>query len=282
MSSLPELLRSAADRLAAAGVPSPRHDAEALAGYVLGVPRGALPRREELSNAQAAAFDGLIARRARREPLQHLTGRAAFRYLELAVGPGVFLPRPETEVVVDWSLSRLRPGATAIDLGAGSGAIALALATEAPGTAVYAVEKDAAAYSWLQRNTAGRPVTCLQLDFADLPTAAPDLLGAVDLVVSNPPYIPFGSRPLDPEVARYDPPIALWGGLDGLDMVRTVAQVAGRLLVAGGSLAIEHADAQGASVPGLLAASGWTDVADHRDLAGRDRFATATWPGQRV
>jgi release factor glutamine methyltransferase len=279
VTSLPALLRSASARLAAAGVPSPRHDAEALAGHALGVPRGSLPGLPNLSEAQAAAVRDLIERRARREPLQHLTGRAGFRHLDLAVGPGVFLPRPETEVVVEWCLGELRPGATAVDLGAGSGAIALALATEAPGTRVYAVEKDPAAYSWLLRNAAATDVSCLLADITALPTVAPHLLGAVDLVVSNPPYIPFGSAPLDPEVARYDPAIALWGGRDGLDMVRAVELVARQLLVTGGRMALEHADSQGAEVLRLLADAGWSEIADHRDLTGRDRFATAVRAG---
>lgn len=273
-------MRAATIRLADAGVPAPRHDAEALACHVLGVPRTQLARATDLSADAAAAYDSLLARRADREPLQHLTGWAPFRYLSLSVGPGVFLPRPETEVVLDWCLDQLPVGATAADLCAGSGAIALSLATEAPGTTVYAVERDPAAYGWLQRNAVGTAVRCLQADIADLLGAAPHLGGSLDLVVSNPPYIPDGARPLEPEVARYDPAVALWGGLDGLDMVRAVEQVARRLLRGGGRLAIEHADTQGGAVPHLLAAAGgWTGITDHRDLAGRDRFATAVWAG---
>ena len=280
MTALAAVLRSAAEQLAAAGVPSPRHDAEALAGSVLGVSRGQLPQVQSLSAVQAAAFQKLLARRADREPLQHLTGRAGFRYLDLAVGPGVFLPRPETEVVVEWCLGQLPSGGTAVDLCAVSGAIALSLATERSGTTVYAVESDPTAYAWLQRNAVGTGVRCLQVDLADVLRTAPQLAGTVDLVVSNPPYIPLGSRPLDPEVARYDPAIALWGGRDGLDVVRAVEQIARRLLSTGGRLAIEHADTQGAAVPALLAAAGnWTGIADHSDLADRDRYATAVWAG---
>lgn len=273
-------VRSATARLALAGVPSPRHDAEVLAAEVLDMPRSQLARVDRLSAGQAQAYDTLITRRADREPLQHLTGRAAFRHLELSVGPGVFLPRPETEVMLDWCLPQLPSVAVAADLGAGSGAIALALATEAPDTTVYAVERDPAAYAWLQRNALGTAVRCVHADIADLVATVPALAGALDLVVSNPPYIPLGTRPLEPEVARYDPAVALWGGRDGLDMVRAVEQVARRLLRGGGRLAIEHADTQGVAVPALLAAAGgWAEIADHRDLADRDRFTTAVWSG---
>jgi release factor glutamine methyltransferase len=280
VSSLSVLIGAAAVRLSAAGVPSPRHDAEALAGHVLGVRRGQLPALANLTSRQAVAYDKLVTRRADREPLQHLTGRVGFRHLDLAVGPGVFIPRPETEVVVEWCLGGLPPGGTAVDLCAGSGAIALALAGEGAGAMVFAVEKDPAAYRWLQHNAVGTGVHCLPVDIAEIPSVVPHLLGAVDVVVSNPPYIPLGSQPLEPEVARYDPAVALWGGRDGLDVVRTVQRVARQLLACGGRLAIEHADSQGAAVPALLAdAGGWTDVADHRDLTGRDRFATAVWAG---
>lgn len=283
MTLLPDVLRSAAARLADAGVPSPRHDAEALAGHVLGVARGEVTCLRELTADQAVAFWRLVDRRANREPLQHLTGQAGFRHLCLAVGPGVFIPRPETEIMVDWCLAQLRPGATVVDLCAGSGAIGLSLATERPGTAVYAVDSDPAAYAWLQRNAAAQAASGLQTvlaDVADLATAAPQLLGSVDVVVSNPPYIPLGCSPLEPEVARYDPAVALWGGRDGLDMMHAVERIARRLLVPGGRIALEHADTQRSAVLGLLAgAGGWTNVLDHPDLAGRDRFATATWLG---
>lgn len=281
MSSLSDVLRSATDRLAAAGVPSPRHDAEAIAEHVVGVSRSQLPRHAGMTPAQSVGFQTLVSRRANREPLQHLTGRAFFRHLDLVVGPGVFLPRPETEVVVDWCLGYVGFGATVVDLCAGSGAIALALATERPGTTVYAVEKDPAAYAWLQRNAIDSGVRCLAVGIADVPATAPGLLGAVDLVVSNPPYIPLDCRPLEPEVARYDPAVALWGGRDGLDMVRAVEQVSRRLLVPGGRLVVEHADSQGTAVPAMIAAAGgWQHIADHPDLTGRDRFATAVWTGE--
>lgn len=267
-------IRTAAARLAAAGVPSPRHDAEALVAHVLGMSRSRLPLVDALSGAQEQAYDEAVTRRAAREPLQHITGRAAFRRLDLAVGPGVFLPRPETEVMVQWCLDHL-VGEVVVDLCAGSGAIALAIAQERPGVTAYAVEREPAAFAWLETNARGSAVRCVQADVAAVPTALPQLAGTVDLVVSNPPYIPLGARPLEREVADHDPGTALWGGPDGLDVVRVVQRVACRLLRRGGLLAVEHADVQGASVPALLRAAGWSGVEDHRDLAGRDRYTTA-------
>ena len=293
MTELAELIRSATERLSAVGVPSARHDAEALAVHVLGVPRSRLPAFGSPTGEERSAYHVAVDRRAAREPLQHITGRAAFRHLDLAVGPGVFVPRPETEVVIDWCLAALAresaasagdsPGigpAVVVDLCAGSGAVALAIATERPDTVVYAVEREPAAYRWLERNVAasgvsGGRVRCVLADIAMLPPTVADLDGTVDLVVSNPPYIPLGSRPLDPEVAKHDPAAALWAGVDGLDVIRTVALVATGLLRPGGALALEHADVQGAAVLRLLIDAGWASVADHRDLTGRDRFATA-------
>jgi release factor glutamine methyltransferase len=276
----------AAERLTAAGVASPRHDAEALAAHVLGVPRGRLAVAGPLSAEQAARYGELVGQRAERVPLQHLTGVAGFRRLELAVGPGVFVPRPETEVLVDWALDWAR-GALAgvqsplvVDLCAGSGAIALALAGELPGRPrVHVVDSDPLALAWARRNAEARaaagdpPVTLHRADVAD-PALLADLAGTVDLVVANPPYIPDGAT-VEPEVAEHDPPAALWGGPDGLAVVRRVERAAARLLRPGGAVAIEHADLQGESVPALFDRPEWTDVADHADLAGRPRFSTA-------
>ncbi|MGB9376714.1 MAG: peptide chain release factor N(5)-glutamine methyltransferase [Mycobacteriales bacterium] len=268
-------IAEATQRLAAAGVPSPRHDAEALAAHVLGRSRSDLflaAWRPE----QVEAYDDLVAERVRRVPLQHLTGVAAFRHLDLAVGPGVFVPRPETEVLVSWGLEHLagQVAPVVVDLGAGSGAIALSVAAESPGATVYAVEREAEALAWLHRNAAGSAVHIVAGDATD-PAVLAELHGRVDLVLANPPYIPIGAQ-VDPEVARHDPPAALWGGADGLDVVRAMAHRARDLLRAGGAVGIEHADLQGRSVPAILrSAGGWEDVTDHPDLAGRDRFTTA-------
>ncbi|NEM05193.1 peptide chain release factor N(5)-glutamine methyltransferase [Geodermatophilus normandii] len=276
------LLADAARRLGGAGVESPRVDAELLLAHALGVPRTALLTRDDVDDAAAARFAALLDQRAGRVPLQHLTGRAPFRHLELTVGPGVFVPRPETEQLVEWALAQLAgvDEPVVVDLGAGSGAIALSLAHEHPGARVTAVERDPQAIEWTRHNAAlraaagDRPVTVLAGDMTD-PALLRDLDGTVDLVVSNPPYVPDGAR-VPREVADHDPPLALWGGPDGLDVVRGLLVTAARLLRPGGALGIEHADQQGSALPALVRATGeFTDVADHPDLAGRPRFTTA-------
>ncbi|WP_026378392.1 peptide chain release factor N(5)-glutamine methyltransferase [Agromyces italicus] len=270
-------------RLAAAGVPDPEVDAELLIGHVLGLSRGGVQARlvigGELSAADASALASLAGRRERREPLQHLTGRAAFRSLELAVGPGVFVPRPETEGVAQIGIDALRavadPEPIGIDLGSGSGAIALALATEVPHARVWAVENSPEAFPWTRRNVEEVGAPNLELVFGDLATALPELDGRVSVVVSNPPYIPLGAIPRDPEVRLYDPERALYGGVDGLDIVRVLSQRALALLMPGGLLVIEHGEAQSAEIAALLAADGWRAISHHRDLTGRDRATTA-------
>jgi release factor glutamine methyltransferase len=285
MTLLLDEIAMATARLAQAGIESPRADAELIAAHLHQVSRG------QLHLVADADFDPRfwddIARREAREPLQHITGRAYFRYLELAVGPGVFVPRPETEELAGWAVEQLAALDVAepvvADLGTGSGAIALAIAQEVPRAQVHAVEADAAARQWAARNvaslaaaaphTAGR-VTLHAGDFA---TALAELDGTVDLVISNPPYLPPGTE-LAPEVADYDPPAALWGRGDGLEAIRTVAAAAGRLLRPGGLVAVEHDASQGPAVYWLLAEeNGWRHTRNHADLAGRDRFVTAAW-----
>jgi release factor glutamine methyltransferase len=279
----------AASRLAEAGVQSPRADAELLAAHVHGVGRGAL------HTVPDAAFDPRywddVARRASREPLQHITGRAYFRYLDLEVGPGVFVPRPETEVVTGWAIDALREMDIAepvvADLGTGSGAIALAIAQEVPGATVHAVEADPRALAWTERNMAGvaaaAPHTAgrVTLHAGDFAAALPGLDGAVDLVISNPPYIPAGAD-VPPEVGEYDPARALWGGADGLDAIRVVERVARRLLRGGGLVVAEHGEEQAAAVYWVFAEeNGWRQTRNHRDLAGRNRFVSAAWKDER-
>lgn len=275
----PAELRTAVDaasaRLARVGVPSPRFDAEELAAFALRIERRDLWSGVELG-PEAETFTAYVDRRAAREPLQHITGRAFFRALTLAVGPGVFVPRPETELVAGAAIIAARGflHPVVVDLGTGSGAIALAVATELAGSRVLAVESDPAAFSWAARNCSA---TGVELSLGDMATALPDLDGLVDVVVSNPPYIPLGAVIRDPEVAAHDPAAALWSGEDGLDATRVVEQAAARLLRPGGTVVAEHADEQGGSAPEVFRRTGrWADVRDHRDLAGRDRYLTAT------
>ncbi|HXA61490.1 MAG TPA: peptide chain release factor N(5)-glutamine methyltransferase [Streptosporangiaceae bacterium] len=277
---LDEIARATA-RLAEAGAASPRADAEELAAAVHRV------KRSELHSVTDAAFDArfweFVARREAGEPLQHITGRAFFRYLELKVGPGVFVPRPETEVVAGWAIDTLRDMDVShplvVDLGTGSGAIALSVAQESPRARVHAVEKDPKAYIHAGHNieeidVAGR----VRLHLGDFGTALTDLNGTVDLVVSNPPYIPMSEWEYVPhDVRDYDPPDALWGGGDdGLEAIRVVERTARRLLRPGGYVAVEHSDLQGNAVYWVFAEeNGWRDVRNRRDLTNRDRFVTA-------
>lgn len=276
-----EALARATARLAGAGVESARHDAETLLALVVGTSRGKLGSRGHLDAESARAFDAAVARRAAREPLQHITGSAPFRYLELAVGSGVFIPRPETEVMAGEAiteLNRLIVGGNAhpvaVDLCTGSGAVAISMATEAAGVGVTAVEISAAAHEYAERNAAGHDI---DVRLGDIASAVDDLAGRVHVVTANPPYIPLiAFETVDAEAREFDPPLALWSGDDGLDTIRVVSTVAARLLVGGGLVACEHADVQAESAAGVFAASGeWADVRDHRDLAGRPRFVTA-------
>ncbi|WP_299952130.1 peptide chain release factor N(5)-glutamine methyltransferase [uncultured Modestobacter sp.] len=280
------LVADAARRLAAAGVASPRVDAELLLCAVLGTTRTALLTLGEVAAEPAARFAALVEERATRVPLQHLTGTAPFRHVELSVGPGVFVPRPETELIAGWVLERIADlnEPTVVDLGTGSGAIALAVANEHPGARVVAVERDPGAIEWTRHNAATRaaagdtPVEVLAGDMTD-PQLLTELDGRVDVVVSNPPYVPDGAG-LPQEVADHDPPLALWGGPDGLDVVRGLLGTAARLLRPGGRLGIEHADQQGTSLPELVRRHGrWAEVTDHHDLAGRPRYTTAQLTG---
>jgi release factor glutamine methyltransferase len=282
--SLSAQLRAVAERLADAGVPDPLVDAELLIGHVLGLSRGelqvAVVRGDEIADPDAARLASLVERRARREPLQHLTGTAAFRHLELSVGPGVFVPRPETETVVQFAIDALLESASAapiaVDLGTGSGAIALAMATEVPHARVYAVERSAEAHAWAARNMQG--VANLSLVHGDLATAFDELRGEVDVVISNPPYVPDDAVPRDPEVRLHDPAQALYGGTDGLDVVRVISRRAQELLHAGGLLVLEHGELQGAVIRDILGADGWRAAATHQDLTRRDRATTALRP----
>jgi len=268
--------QAAVERLRDAGVASPEHDAAELLAHVLGTDRSRLPLVEEVPADAVERYDALVARRAAREPLQHLTGEAWFRHVRLEVGPGVFTPRPETELLAGWAVAAAAPLAhpVVVDLCTGSGAIAKSLAHEVPHARVHAVELDEPAYRWAERNLAGSGVDLRQGDFA---TAFDDLAGTVDVVACNPPYVPLEAwESVAPEARDHDPHLALFSGADGLDAIRVLAVRAALLLRPGGVLGVEHADVQGESVPAVFSATGrWTDVRDHHDLAGRARFTTA-------
>jgi len=307
-----DLLYDAERRLAGAGVPSPQADAAWLMAWVLDVPRSRLFLHDEPRASQRVQFEKAVARRLTRVPLQHITGRAAFRRLEVSVGPGVFVPRPETELIAEAGVRALRDaaGGTAVDLCAGSGVIGLSLALEAPGSTVFLVEKDEAALEWTERNVeeyraataaGGSSLEVVGADATEVASPGQSLghlAGAVDVVCANPPYIPDAMVPREIEVRDHDPAGALYAGADGLDVVRGIARTAAVLLRPGGLLAIEHADTQGPDgpaggvlqilrqtvidedmathIPGLPGTSVFTGVTDRRDLAGLPRFTLAT------
>lgn len=300
------VLADAEVRLASAGVASPAYDAGELMAFVLGVPRSRLVMSEPLPSAQRVPFEALLSRRLSRIPLQHLIGKTGFRRIDVLVGPGVFIPRPESELVAEAAIRALRKVPSterrrriAVDLCSGSGSLALSLAIEAGDTEMYAVEADDAAVVWTQRNIdacadqvseAGSTMTLVH---ADATASGRDsgslshLVRSVDVVVCNPPYIPDWAVPRDKEVREHDPARALYGGSDGLDVIRGVALAAAALLVPGGVFVIEHGDLQGESdgelgVPYLLrehvdpdGEREWSKVSDHPDLTGRSRYCIA-------
>lgn len=278
-------VREATELLRAAGVHSPEADAEFLAAHVLGVDRGRLALMPMLTPDQLEEYRKLVARRAERVPLQHLTGTAAMGEIDLAVGPGVFVPRPETELIFAWALAQLEAAGhehqpVVVDLCTGSGALALAVAHARPDAQVHAVELDAEALAWARRNAlqlADEGDTPIDLHAGDVtdPKLLEQLDDTVDVVVSNPPYIPEDAR-LDPEVADHDPHRALFGGPDGLDVIRPMISTIARLLRPGGTVAVEHDDSNGSGVAALFTMHGdFTEIAEHPDLAGRPRFVSA-------
>ncbi|MFC9661648.1 peptide chain release factor N(5)-glutamine methyltransferase [Nocardia sp. NPDC127606] len=278
------LIVEAAARLAEAGVGSPMPDAENLAAYVLGTERMRLALIPMVEPDVADRYRALIEQRAARIPLQHLTGTAAMGEIDLAVGPGVFVPRPETELLFAWALAYLATlphdhAPIVVDLCTGSGALALAIAHARPDADVHAVELDPDALVWARRNADARiaegdtPITLYADDVTD-PALLASLTGRVDLVVANPPYIPEAAI-LDPEVADHDPHRALFGGRDGLDVIRGMVPSIARLLRPGGATAIEHDDTNGGGVAALLAAADFTDIVEHADLADKPRFVVA-------
>lgn len=282
-----ELVKQAAEQLRAAGVASPENDARLLLSQVLGEdPALWCPREVEPTDVQA--YDALIARRAERIPLQHLTGKAYFGRLELAVGPGVFIPRPETETMMMWAAEQLAArqaesgrSQVVVDLCTGSGAIAKSIVLEVPTSTVYAVELSADALSWAEQNLAGTDVRLVQADMAD---ALPELDGTVDVVTANPPYVPLEAYDSVAVEARdHDPSLALFSGADGLDAIRIVTKVAARLLRPGGVLTFEHAEVQAESAPQVvLHSEHFAQIRDRTDLTGRPRFVTAVRNGRTL
>ncbi|MFI5720771.1 peptide chain release factor N(5)-glutamine methyltransferase [Nocardia sp. NPDC051750] len=279
------VLVEAMETLRTAGVASPRTDAEHLAAHVLGVERGRLLLTPLIGPEQLDDYRALVSRRAERVPLQHLTGQSSMGEIDLAVGPGVFVPRPETELLFAWALAHLEAvrhdhTPIVVDLCTGSGALALAIAHARPDAEVHAVELDPEALRWARRNADLRsaagdtPITLHHADVTD-PGLFTDLNGRVDIVVANPPYIPVGAE-LSPEVAHHDPHRALFGGSDGLDVIRPMVPLIGRLLRPGGGAAIEHDDSNGRDLASLLVADGrFTEIVEHPDLAGKPRFVAA-------
>jgi release factor glutamine methyltransferase len=268
--------------LAAAGVASPRVDAELIAAHVLGVERGKLPLVPLVDPQVIDAIGQLVNRRAKRVPLQHLLGWAAMGAVTVEVGPGVFVPRPETELLLEWGLGAVASVSEplVVDLCSGSGALALAFAHERPDATVHAVELDHSALAWARRNAEARaaagdrPIALHHGDVAD-PTLLVDLDGRVDLLLCNPPYVPMGVE-VPPEVGEHDPFDAVFAPADGLAVIRHVVAAAARLLRPGGAFAMEHDDTHAESVPALLATRRvLTEVEDHDDLTGRPRFVTA-------
>jgi len=284
MSDIKPLLRSAKEKLAAADITEV--DAEHLFAYVLGISRMDLHNSVKLEEALKAlgdfgviedTFAKLISRRAAHEPLQYLTGIAYFRHLDIEVGPGVLVPRPESELLVEAVLTHIKNleekivgEISVIDLGAGSGALSLAIATEAPRSRVIAVEKSPDAIVWLKKNVAriSENVRVVEGDVADV------LPGVkCDAVIANPPYVP-DNQSLPRDVADHEPHIALFGGATGLELPKRFIDAAARLLKSGGVLAIEHTEDQGAAIDALLSRD-FIDIAVHQDLTGRPRWSSA-------
>ena len=279
-----EALELATDKFSAAGVLSPSVDAELLGCFILEASRSELTllaiAGESFPENKLSEFLEAVQRREKREPLQHITGLAPFRHLELEVGPGVFIPRPETEQLVDLAMQKLESiqNPVIVDLCSGSGAISIALNTEVAASTVYSVELSEDAFSFLTRNYQRYGLDPNALRNENLTTALEELEAGVDLVVSNPPYIPDAAVPIDLEVQLHDPALALYGGEDGLDVIRQISTRAWYLLRPGGHLVLEHAHTQAPAIGELLLTQGWQEVVSASDLTGKDRMISAVRP----
>ena len=278
-------LRSAIDSattlLADAGIDSARYDAEELAAHFTGTERGRLALLGPPDDVFFDQYNAAVGARSRRVPLQHLTGTAAFGPLTLSVGPGVFIPRPETEAMLEWAVAQSLPvKPVVVDVCTGSGALALALARQWPDARVIGLDDSDAALDYARRNAAGIPVEFVCADVTDSGVLT-ELDGQVDLVVSNPPYVPDGAE-LEPEVVDHDPPHAVFGGPDGMAVIPAVARLAGRLLRPGGLFAVEHDDTTSSMTAETISSTEFFgDVVARTDLTGRPRFVTARTKGGR-
>jgi len=283
VTSVGEIVSALAERFDRAGIASALADSELIVGHVTGWTRGEVATKAfmgvELDEAVVKDINTIATRRESREPLQHITGESPFRHLVLSVGPGVLVPRPETELVAEWAIDALRqvpsPRPRAVDLGTGTGALALALATEVPNSEVFAIELSTTAAEWAERNIARYGDGRVTLVIGDAASASPELDGTIDVVVANPPYIPDSEKPTDIEVLGYDPAMALFGGEDGLRDLRIFVTRAALLLRPGGTLVVEHGDGQGAAVRDMAHVAGFSMTTTHTDLLHRERALTA-------
>ncbi|OBF59235.1 protein-(glutamine-N5) methyltransferase, release factor-specific [Mycobacterium sp. 852002-53434_SCH5985345] len=275
MSVLRRAIDSAAATLAEAGIDSARWDAEELAAHLTGTERGRLALLESPGDDFFGRYRDVVAARSRRVPLQHLTGAAAFGPLMLHVGPGVFIPRPETEALLAWvTEQRLPTRPVIVDLCTGSGALAVALAQHHPTARIIGIDDSGTALEYARRNAAGTPVELLQADVTARGLLS-ELDDGVDLVVANPPYVPDAAE-VEPEVAQHDPRHAVFGGPDGMAVIGPIVRLAGRWLRPGGIFAVEHDDTTSQPTVELICETGLFDDATARnDLAGRPRFVTA-------
>ena len=269
---------SATTLLADAGINSARYDAEELAAHLTGAERGRLALIDSHDDTFFDRYYAAITARSRRVPLQHITGTAAFGPLTLFVGPGVFIPRPETEVMLEWATAQCLPEAPAwpliVDVCTGSGALALALAQRWPEARVLGIDNSDAAIEYARRNSLGTKVELVRADATD-PGLLSEIDGQVDLVVTNPPYVP-DTVELEPEVAEHDPPQAVFGGPDGMRVIAAAVRLAGRWLRPGGFFAIEHDDTTSLLTCELVSSTGlFDDIVARTDLTGRSRFVTA-------
>lgn len=279
-----KLLVESAKKLSEAGIISGPVDAELIASHCLAINKSELQLLVAIGSNfpsdKFSEFEKALARRVSREPLQHITGNAPFRQLELKVGPGVFTPRPETEQVVSFAMEKIAAlsAPLVVDLCSGSGAIALSIATEVMDSNVFAVEISDVAFEYLKQNAARYNLSEENLRNEDLQDSLFELDGRVDLVISNPPYIPQDAIPIDLEVQLHEPSMSLYGGEDGLDVVRMISKRALLLLKPGGALVMEHADTQSRAIGELLLAEGWCHVETRMDLTGKDRMISSVKP----